>query len=212
MKRGTTVAAMKLYDFKGAPNPKRVRMYLAEKSIDIARVDVNLVAGETRSPEFLAKNPLGALPVLELDDGTHVTESLAIIEYLEELHPEPPMLGRTPLERLRTRELERIAELGVLLRVAVILWNTHPFFARSIPQAEAPALHAKKQLERTLFVLDQRIGESPFVAGAAPSIADCTLYSALWFAHSMGLDLELARWPNLARWHTEFRQRPSAKA
>src|SRR5215467_15796647 len=105
---------MKIYDFVGAPNPKKVRVYLAEKGLQIPCVQVNIVTGENRSPEFLKKNPLGGLPVLELDDGSHLTESLAIIEYLEELHPTPPLLGTTPLERARAREAERICELGVL--------------------------------------------------------------------------------------------------
>ena len=105
---------MKIYDFVGAPNPKKLRVYLVEKGLDIPFEPVNIVTGENRTPEFLKKNPLGGLPVLELDDGRHLTESLAIIEYLEELHPSPPMIGTTPLERARVRELERIVELGVL--------------------------------------------------------------------------------------------------
>src|ERR1700756_3766189 len=105
---------MKVYDFVGAPNPKKLRVYLAEKGLALPTEQVNIMTGDTRKPEFLKKNPLGGLPVLELDDGKHLTESLAIIEYLEELHPEPPMIGKTPGERARVRELERIAELGVM--------------------------------------------------------------------------------------------------
>ena len=104
---------MKLYDFAGAPNPKKVRVYLAEKGITVPTEQVNIVTGENRTPEFLKKNPFGTLPVLELDDGSYLTESLAIMEYFEELHPEPPMIGTAPLERARVRELERIADLGV---------------------------------------------------------------------------------------------------
>ncbi|HYC23206.1 MAG TPA: glutathione S-transferase N-terminal domain-containing protein, partial [Candidatus Bathyarchaeia archaeon] len=109
---------MKIYDFVGAPNPKKLRVYLAEKGISVRLEPVDIITGANRKPEFLAKNPLGGLPVLELDDGTHLPESLAIIEYFEELHPTPPMIGSTPLERARVRALERIAELGVLGRVA----------------------------------------------------------------------------------------------
>ena len=96
---------MKLYVFPVAPNPTKVRSYVAEKGIEIEQVMVNLREGAQRRPEFLAKNPLGGLPVLELDDGTHLTESLAIIEFLEEQHPHPPMIGTTPLERARVRVL-----------------------------------------------------------------------------------------------------------
>ncbi len=90
---------MKVYSFRSAPNPTKLRIYLAEKGLEIPIQEVDLAKGEQRSPEFLRKNPSGALPVLELDDGTCLAESLVIIEYLEELHPEPPMIGTTPLER-----------------------------------------------------------------------------------------------------------------
>src|SRR6266436_1109752 len=125
---------MKIYDFVGAPNPKKLRVYLAEKGLRIPFEPVNIVSQENRKPEFLKKNPLGGLPVLELDDGSHLTESLAIIEYLEELHPEPPMIGRTPRERARVRELERIADLGVLGSVGTYFQNTHAFFAGRVKQ------------------------------------------------------------------------------
>jgi glutathione S-transferase len=202
---------MKLYDFAGAPNPKKLRVYLAEKGITIPVVPVDIVTGENRRPEFLAKNPLGGLPVLELDDGTILTESLAIIEYLEELHPEPPMIGRTPLERARVRELERICELGVLLSVGTIFQNTHPFMAARLKQSAEAAENARKRLATHLAVLDARIGSNPFVAGARPTIADCTLFAALEFTEFAGVALDPAH-RNVARWHAEFKKRPSASA
>src|SRR5262245_39217671 len=123
---------MKLYMFPLAPNPRRVVVYLKEKGIELSFVSIDVTKGENRTPEFLAKNPSGALPVLELDDGTVLTESLAIVEYLEELHPNKPMIGTTPLERARVRELERICELGVLAGTAAVFQNTSPFFASRI--------------------------------------------------------------------------------
>ena len=126
---------MKIYDFVGAPNPKKLRVYLAEKGITIPCEQVNIVSGENRQPPFLKKNPLGGLPVLELDDGTCLTESLAIMQYLEELHPTPPMIGTTPLERARVREMERIVEFGVMSRVATVFQNTHPFMANRLKQS-----------------------------------------------------------------------------
>ena len=92
---------MKLYDFGPAPNPTKVRVYLAEKGVEIPRVTVNLLKSEQNEPAYLAVNPLGAVPALELDDGTTLCESLAIMEYIEELHPDPPMIGREPVERAR---------------------------------------------------------------------------------------------------------------
>ncbi len=121
---------MKLYFFPVAPNPTKVRLYLAEKSaggaeIALTEVIVNLREGEQNRAEHLARNPFAKLPVLELDDGTHLIESLAIIEYLEELHPHPPMIGSTPLERARVRALERIADVGVLMVVGRIVHATN---------------------------------------------------------------------------------------
>ena len=98
---------MKLYDFAQAPNPRKVRVYLAEKGIRVPLQTVDLGKGEQRSPEFLKINSLAAVPVLELDDGTRIPESLAIIEYFEELYPNPPLLGTDPVSRARVRGCER---------------------------------------------------------------------------------------------------------
>jgi glutathione S-transferase len=202
---------MKLYDFAGAPNPKKVRVYLAEKGIAVPIEPVDIVSGQNRTPAFLAKNPLGGLPVLELDDGTYLSESLAIIEYFEELHPAPPMIGTTPLERARVRVLERIAELGVLGSIAVVFQNTHPFMAGRLKQVPETAENARARLAGNLKVLEEAIGSRPFVAGARPTIADCTLLAAVDFAAFAGVPLDGAG-PNLARWAEAFHQRPSAQA
>jgi glutathione S-transferase len=202
---------MKLYSFFGAPNPKRVRVYLVEKGLEVPIEEVNIVTGENRTPEFLEKNPLGGLPVLELDDGSHLTESLAIIEYFEELRPNPSMIGATPLERARVRELERIAEVGVLLRVGTIFQNTHPFMATRIKQSADAAESARTLLANSLKVLDARIGDRPFVAGQRPTIADCTLCAALQFAEFAQVTID-PTYANVTRWYEAFKQRPSAQA
>jgi glutathione S-transferase len=202
---------MKLYDFAGAPNPKKVRVYLAEKGINVPTEQVNIVTGENRTAEFLKKNPLGGLPVLELDDGSYLTESLAIMEYFEDMHPNPPMIGTSPLERGRVRELERIADLGVLLRVATIFQNTHPFMASRLKQSADTADNARNQLATFLKVIDRRIGSHRFVAGERPSIADCTLLAALDFAEFAQVQIDPGC-TNVARWYADFKQRPSAQA
>ena len=202
---------MKLYSFFGAPNPKKVRIYLAEKELQVPIQEVNIVSGENRTAEFLKLNPLGGLPVLELDDGSHLTESLAIIEYFEDLHPTPPMIGTNALERARVREIERIAETGVLLRVATIFQNTHPFMAGRIKQSADAAENARGLMANSLKVLDSRIGNQPFVAGQRPSIADCTLCAALQFADFAQVPLDPA-YANVGRWYETFKQRPSAQA
>ncbi len=206
---------MKLYFFPVAPNPTKVRLYLAEKAagggrIELEEVLVNLREGEQKRPEHLARNPFGKLPVLELDDGTHLTESLAIIEYLEECHPDPPMIGSDPLERARVRELERIAEFGVLRAVALIVHATNsPLGLPPIPEVAA---QARKGLPDALQVLDQRLADGRlFVAGARASIVDCTLEAALQFARFGKVEIDPS-FGNLLRWDDDFRKRPSAKA
>lgn len=202
---------MKLYDFPPAPNPKKVRVYLAEKGIAMPIEPVDAIAGANRTPAFLAKNPLGGLPVLELDDGTCLPESLAIIEYLEELHPQPPMIGTTPLERARVRATERLCELGVLANVAAVFQHTSPFFATRLTQSPAAAENGRARLAANLRVLDGIIDERPFVCGATPTIADCTLFAALEFAAFAAIAIDPA-WANVRRWHAAFSQRPSASA
>jgi glutathione S-transferase len=198
---------LKLYHFPIAPNPTKVRIYLAEKGIEIEQVVVNLVKGEQKSPEHLARNPFGSLPVLELDDGTHLTESLPIIELFEELYPDPPMIGTDPFERARVRRLERIADLGVLLPVARIIHATRsPLGLPPVPEiAEA----ARRGLPKALEVLDAAIGDRPFLAGEHPTIADCTLFAALGFARFGEVAIDPA-YRNLGRWSADFGERPSA--
>jgi glutathione S-transferase len=203
---------MKVYDFAGAPNPKKLRVYLAEKGLRIPTEQVDILSGQNRTPEFLAtKNPLGGLPVLELDDGSHLTESLAIMEYLEELHPTPSLLGGTPLERARVRETERICEIGVLSNVGTIFQNTHPFFAQRVKQSPDAAEAARGRLRNALRVLDDRLATRPFVAGDRPTIGDCTLLAALDFAGFAGIEIDPAL-RNVHRWYADFKQRPSASA
>jgi glutathione S-transferase len=202
---------MKVYDFVGAPNPKKLRVYLKEKGLDIPTEQVSIVTGDNRKPEFLKKNPMGGLPVLELDDGSCLSESLAIMEYLEELHPEPSLIGKTPRERARVRELERIAEMGILSAVGTYFQNTHPFMAGRLKQSRDTAENAATRLASNLKVLDAAIGRNPFVAGTKPTIADCTLFAALEFAQFCEAPIDKGC-TNVARWYEDFKKRPSANA
>lgn len=203
---------MKMYtDAIGAPNPKKLRVYCAEKGIDIPREVVDIMTGQNRTPEFAKKNPQMGLPVLELDDGSHLSESLAIMEYLEELHPSPPMLGSTAVERARTREVERMCELGIMSSVGTIFQNTSPFFAGRLKQVPEAAENARNRLAATMKLLDARIGSNPFVAGSRPTIADCTLFAALGFAEFAGVKIDPEN-KNVVRWYEAFKQRPSANA
>ncbi|MDJ0848676.1 MAG: glutathione S-transferase family protein [Myxococcota bacterium] len=206
---------MRLYVFPGAPNPTRVRLFLAEKAeagaaIAIEQVTVNLIKGEQRTPEHRARHPLGKLPVLELDDGSYHTESLAIIEYLEELHPEPPLCGGDPRERLEVRELERLAELGVLRPVALIVHNTNS--PLGLPPNPPVADYFRSVLPDALGVLDERLSDGRrFMAGERPSIADCTLAAALQFARLRGVAIDPG-FAHVLRWDARYRKRAPAKA
>jgi glutathione S-transferase len=205
---------MKLYFFPIAPNPTKVRLYLAEKSsagapIALETVLVDLREGEQKSDAHRARNPFGKLPVLELDDGSHLCESLAILEYLEELHPEPSLIGSNARERARVRELERIADLGVLLPMAFAVHASNsPLGLPPIPQVEA---WARARLPDALGYLNGLLADGrPFVAGARPTIADCTLQAGLQFGRFGGVPLDPA-FTHVTRWSDAFRQRASAK-
>jgi glutathione S-transferase len=198
---------VRLYFFPVAPNPTKVRVYLSEKGLEVPQELVNLREGEQRRPGFLSKNPMGKLPVLELDDGTLVSESLAIIEYFEETHPEPSLWGPTPAERARTRTLERLCDIGVLQCTARFVHATNS--PLGLPANPAVADDAREFLQRSLAVLDGEIGEGPLVAGDRVSVADCTLFAALNFGRFFDLKLDRT-FANVSRWWERFQQRPSA--
>jgi glutathione S-transferase len=189
-----------------------VRLYLAEKAqggttIPLEMELVNLVEGAQRAPKFLAKNPLGKLPVLELDDGTCVAESLAIIEFLEDLHPKPTMIGATPVDRLRVRSADRLADVDVLSPMAGVVHSTRsPLGLPANPQVEA---NCRERLEAGLAEVDARLGRHEFVAGDRISVADCTLYAGLCFGSFFGVEVD-AQHRNVARWRSAYAQRPAA--
>ena len=206
---------MKLYFFPIAPNPTRVRLYLAEKRAaggapELSEQLVDVRSGEQKKPEHLARHPAGLLPVLELADGAHLTESLAIIEYLEELLPEPPLIGRTPFERARVRELERIAELAVLGPIARIVHGTRS--PLGWPPAPALAEQARAALPGGLARLDAALADGrPFLAGERPTIADCTLAAALQFGRFGEVELP-GEHAHLTAWDERYRARAPAQS
>ncbi len=206
---------MKIYVFPVAPNPTRLRLYLAEKAlagtrIELEEVMVNLPAGEQKTPDHLVRNPSGKLPVLELDDGSFLTESLAIVEYVEELYPDPPMIGRDPLERARVRELERVAEMSVLRPVAQLVHATDS--PLGLPPVPKMAETIRKELPAAWRLLDDRLADGrPFLAGQRPTIADCTLAAGLQFGRLRGIEMD-PECKHLARWDLAYRERAPAQA
>ena len=203
---------MKLYVFMVAPNPTRVRLYLAEKAhagaaLPVEQVTVDLAKGEQKSPEHLARSPFGKLPVLELDDGSFLTESGAIIEYLEERFPEPPLLGIDAEQRGHVRELDRIADISLLMPIARAVHATNsPLGMPPQPEVAKSALEA---VASGLAVLDDRLADGrPFLAGDTLSVGDCTLAAGLQFGRFGKLALDLGE--HIARWDAAYRQRPAA--
>jgi glutathione S-transferase len=201
---------MRLYDFPQSPNCRKVRVYLAEKGLQVPLHPVNLLAGEQYSPEFLRRNPFGAVPILELDDGSVIPESLAIIEYFEELHPHPPLLGTNPLSRALVRAWERRAELGVVLQDTRRFFHSNPFFANRVEQNPKVVEEAGQVLQTRLALFNDQLKHEEWVAGAF-SLADITLLIGIDFAAATHFQLDPA-WTHLKRWHETMRQRTSAAA
>ncbi len=203
---------MKLYDGGRAPNPRRVRVFLAEKGISIPTEQVDLGALAHKSQAFTAINPLQRVPALVLDDGTILTESIAICRYLELLHPQPPLFGREPKEVALIEMWQRRIELHLLFTVAHVFRNSHPAMKEmEVPQVPAWAEANKPRVLEFLNLLDGELKGRPFVAGDRYTVADITGLVAVDFMKPAKLAVpdDLA---NLRRWHAEISARPSAKA
>ena len=202
---------MKLYDSALAPNPRRVRVFLAEKAIEVPIVPVDIVKAENRQPAFRAKNPLGAVPVLELDDGTFISESTAICRYFEELQPDPPLMGTDARDRAIVEMWLRRVEFEVAFPIMQTFRNTHDFFKGRIPQVpEWGAVCKQKALEQLAW-LDGEMADRPFVAGDRYTIADITLLIGVDFGRVSDIRID-PKHKNLTRWYGEASSRPSARA
>jgi glutathione S-transferase len=201
---------MQLYDFPQSPNCRKVRVYLTEKGLQTPLRPVDLLDGEQRTPEFLQRNPFGAVPILELDDGTVIPESLAIIEYFEELYPEPPLLGTTPLMRALVRAWERRAELGIVLQGTRRFLHSSPFFAARVEQNPKVVEEAGKVLKERLTLFNDQLKDHEWVAGPF-SLADITLLVGIDFAAASQFHLDPS-WTHLKRWYEAMKQRPSIAA
>ncbi|MGI9329620.1 MAG: glutathione S-transferase family protein [Gammaproteobacteria bacterium] len=209
---------MRLFDFSRAPNPRRVRMYLAEKGMEIPRVAVNLYRMEQLSPEFLAINPGGTVPVLELDDGTRLTECLAICRYLESLQPEPPLFGQGAKGEALVLMWNNIVEAEGIPSAAEVLRNLSPgfrdrVFPGPVDYPQLPALVQRGAIRTQQFFdrIQARLDESPFLAGDDFSFADISLVATVDFAKWVDIDAAQDR-PAIARWYNNVKSRPSTGA
>ena len=203
---------MKLFDSVG-PNPRVVTMFIAEKGLDIPRHRIDLLAGENRQAAYTALNPSGTTPALELDEGLILAEITAICEYLEELHPTPPLIGETPMQRAETRMWVRRIDLGILEPLAngFRYAEGHAMFKdrmRTIPHA---AEDMKTIAREKLAWLNEKMEGRDFIVGDRFTLADILLYCFLDFAAQVGQPLAPAN-KTIASWMERVKTRPSVAA
>jgi glutathione S-transferase len=209
---------MKFYDCAVAPSPRRVRIFLAEKGITLPTIQVDLRKGEQFGAAFRAVNPDCTVPVLELDDGRRITDALAICLYLEQTHPEPPLMGVDAADRALVAEWQRRAERDGFLAVGESFRNFTPALkTRALPgpddYVQIPALVERGRARAQAFfkVMNARLADCEFVAGERYTIADITTMIAVDFAGWIKLAVP-DDCPHLRRWHQAVAARPSAKA
>jgi glutathione S-transferase len=192
-------------------SPRRVRIFLAEKGISIERREVDAAGGANATPDFLRLNPLGKLPVLELDDGTAIAESLAICRYLEALNPDPPLMGRTPREvaDIEMWTLRMDHELSQIIALAFI--HSSDFYRGSIEQIPEVASWARGRALQTMAWLDGELAERRHIAGDGYTLADIVAQCAFVLGKAVGLRIA-PDMTNLSRWFTEVTARPTARA
>lgn len=195
-----------------APNPRRVRIFLAEKGVTVPTTDVSIPRREQKAEAYLRVNPLGQTPALELDDGTVLTESLAICRYFEALHPEPPLFG-TGAEGMAAADMwTRRVELRLMVPVSMFWVHSHPLTAR-LPMRRFPE-YGETQADRAkaaMGELDRFLADREWLDGLAYSVADIALLTTVDFAGFIGVEVpeDLG---NLKGWHARASARPSAAA
>jgi glutathione S-transferase len=194
-----------------APNPRRVRILAAEKGIDLPSQEVSIPKREQKAAEFVDKNPRGQTPILELDDGTVIAESVAIMRYLEALTPEPPLFGTSPLEIAEIEMWNRRVELILMLPIGAVWVHTHPFTA-ALPGRNPEWGEANRpRVEEAMRFFDTSLDGREFLAGKDFSAADILLLTTVDFAHFVGLEIP-DDCASLRAWHDRVSSRPSASA
>jgi glutathione S-transferase len=203
---------MRLFDGGKAPNPRRVRVFLAEKGIDVPLVPIDMGAMEHRGEAVTSRNPLRRLPVLELDDGTIITESIAICRYFEEVHPEPALFGRGAVGKALVEMWQRRMELNLMLCVAQAFRHIHPAMKEwEVPQVPEWGEANKPKAVDFLRLLDGELADREFVAGDDYSVADITGMIAVDFMKPARIQLP-DEFSNVLRWYRAVASRPSAAA
>lgn len=211
---------MKIYDTLGFPNPARIRIVLAEKGLEqlFQFVPVNLIAAEHKQPAFLAKNPNGVVPVLELDDGTYISECVAITEYLDNLDADPVLTGKTPREKAMIHMMQKRADDWMIDGIGIYFHYATPGLGDALQPFKAPEWAGRKewgerQLEKFkngLRYFDGILAKTPYLTGDQFSMADITVYAAL--LHAAFLNITVTdEYPALKAWQAKVAERPSVK-
>jgi glutathione S-transferase len=202
----------KILETKTAPNPRRVRIFLAEKGMEVPYEDLDLMKGALKTPEFTKLNPFQRVPVLILDDGTAISETMAICRYAEEIKPDPPLFGKGAVGKAQVEMWNRRMELGLLVSVAQAFRHLHPAMAHlEVPQVKDWGEANKPKALEVLAFMDQELAQRAYIAGNDYSVADITAMVAIDFMRVARIqrspDLK-----NLDRWYNVVSARPSAKA
>jgi len=203
---------MKLYnEYNPAPNPRRVRMFLAEKGLSIPLVHVPMRQGAHKSAEFKVKNSLGQVPVLELDDGSTLTESIAICRYLEELHPVPALFGDSAWQRAQVEMWTRRIEFVLMSRIGAVWVNTHKFTAHLGTQYKDFGEASRVKSIHAMHWLNEELQGREFIAIDRYTMADIVALTTIDFAAFIGIEMPVEL-PHLRAWHARVSARPSAAA
>jgi glutathione S-transferase len=203
---------MKIYEEGTAPNARRVRMFLAEKGVSgLEYVHVGLKNGDNISHDFRKKNPLGKIPVLELDSGEYISESMAICRYFEALHPENPLMGLSPLEQATIEMWQRRCEISFMNIVGMGFQHSTGYFADRMNPIKEWGEECLKLSTSFMVFLNEHLKDHKYIAGEAFSVADITAFIAIDFARVVKIRIEDDQ-TDLLRWYKEIKSRPSAKS
>ena len=194
-----------------APNPRRVRIFLAEKGVDLPETKVDMMKREHKSPEFRAKNSMGQIPALELDDGTCISETVAICRYFEETNPNPPLFGKTAVEKALVDQWVRRVEFAVMMPVGNFWRHAHPRTAALLTQYKDFGESNKETYKGAQKYLNRELEGREFLVGDSLTMADICLLSTVDFAEWIGLPVE-DEFENLVAWRARMKARPSADA
>ncbi len=202
---------MKLYTSRGAVSPARVQFFLAEKGLELEYVQVDLMKGEHKTPEYRAISPNGRSPALQLDDGRVICETTAICHYIEALHPEPPLCGTTPVERAHIEMCDRMMEFELKIPMAMTFRHTFPAMKALEDQVPEFGEKQRKVALKRAARLDRQLANQDYVAGSAFSIADITAWYSFRFFRIAGFDIT-DETPHLKAWFARIKARPAATA